>query len=192
MKKFLTLLLIGGSLSLVGCGQKTEAPTDQQPTNIVATTDGIFAPRERTILPTRKMEKPDISEMENREAITQGFNKPRTSQYTFTDSDAQRIQRYCDGSEDRHNPALSDWYGHTLKTLKPNEVIAGNTVDVNGTYQSDSIYDLSPAQQQQIATRGRTITDLNSFKERWYMNYSEESDNRLGDQEERNQVYQRI
>jgi hypothetical protein len=170
----LLLTLLTTPFLLTACGPsslQTEQPTSPQTdltTTIPLTTEtstGLYAY-------TRQMPKPLITEMTNRTAMNDGFSQERTTGHTFTSEEVEHLQNYCFTRPE----AQASFVGYNrTKPLEKSDIIAGNTITFTGLRESEALLNLSAPQKQQVATRGRTIVEIQQLKERPLFDYSKES-----------------
>lgn len=141
------------------------------------------------------MSKPSIEDMTNRTAINEGISQQRTTGYTLSDEQVKTRKEYC--------LQPNDWSDGTVKlltngesgdnpierVLKPEEIIAGNTIPLTGYRNADKPLNLTTAQKQQVASRGRTITPIDQLRNGRSFDYSRESATDVGTSEERITLY---
>lgn len=194
MKK-IPLLSLLWLILLTGCSP-TETPqnigTDNKQTEIKQST--FFSPKEKQYQYSRYMEQPKLEDMTNRNALINGFNKERSTEYTLTQDDINTLNQYCFSSEYREGIAtITDYEGASRKISKE-EIYSGKIVQLTGTRESENLLSLTEEQTSNFKKRGWTIADIQQFTNFYPTNYDIEraEDIARGSEEEWKKVYEKI
>jgi Spy/CpxP family protein refolding chaperone len=184
MNKTLLLTLFASTLLLSACG--TTPTTKENPENTLTFASGTSTSDYNY---TRQMAKPTITEMTNREAMNSGFQKERSTDFLVEKEFADTYQQSCHRNGDPNDwdtPHLTD--GEFTKDIQVSDVVSGNTLTLTGLRHSEQLLNLTPQQQQQVASRGRTLVGIDTLHNHYKMNYERASADQDSYDEERVQL----
>ncbi len=106
------------------------------------------------------MSKPDISEMTNRTAMNEGFQEEWSTDFLLEKEFVDNYKHYCHRKgdpDDRDRPRLTS--REFSKELQRSDIVPGNVLTLTGLRHSEQLLHLTPQQQQQVTSRGRTIVE---------------------------------
>ena len=143
MKKtlILSLSLLIPAL-LIGC-TPTDKPTmvENNTTNNENVSENIV---EENVIPqvmaeknskysrSRKMEKPELTEMDNFNEMLNWVDKEWTRDYEITSDDAHRISSYCEKNEVEIYDEYNEWWDlQPIQTMKKSDVVKWKQITVN-------------------------------------------------------------
>ena len=128
------------------------------------------------------MPQPNITEMENRSTMNEGFQKQRSVDFLVEKEFADNFKQYCHPNE-RNKPYLIN--REFSKELQLSDISSGNILTLTGHRDTEALLNLTPQQQQQVALRGRTIVKLDTLHDYYTTPYDRESAEQLSNSEER-------
>ena len=136
-------------------------------------------------------QKPSIDEMENYDAIINGYIKDWKMNYIITDDDLKYLSKGCSEIEIK-------WWGNHTKysnTFKKSEIKEWNTVTLKWTYKfDDSKLQLSDEEKEVLSKRWWNIVPGDKYENYYKLNYSESSaeGEAYRDYEEWTSLYEKI
>ncbi|GHW02833.1 hypothetical protein AGMMS50249_6190 [candidate division SR1 bacterium] len=184
MKHHLFLLSLMSVLFLAACG-----PTAQPQTNIVI--DNNVNTRTSEYSYAVAMQKPDISQVSNRESVFSGFYQDWSEDHIITQDEFDHFTEYCDENE-RDKPSISTFNGEFSKEISRTDIKVGNSINLTGYYEADALLNLTDNQKIQIASRGWTILPIDILRNNSLIDYSKDAATYGGDREERAQTSKKI
>ena len=197
MKKFWLLIVAWIAIILSWCTNEQEActwdactldnETPVEETQVVAETP-FFGNRENSAKWAVAMQKPSIDEMENYDAILNGYTKDWTKDYTLTSEDI-RILNQCLWQEWASNFkefTVNWWYwGHSYysNNFSKDEIKEWNILTLTWSYKfNDSKLALNDEDKAVLAEKGWTIVPSNRIEglsemmsKNMFLSYNEES-----------------
>ena len=187
MKKFWLLIVAWIAIILSWCANDEEACTwdvctldNETPVEEVVAETPFFGNRENSAKWAVAMQKPSIDEMENYDAILNGYTKDWTKDYTLTSEDV-RILNQCMNSDWAKNFTwfYVYWWYHKHSWFANNfpkdEIKEWNVITLTWTYRFNDFYsklNLSDEEKAVLAERWWNIVPVND--ELWKISYHEE------------------
>ena len=186
MKKTLILtstLLIFSFLA--GC-TPVEKPIDQ-PTNQPTTVENnstdnenippqVMAEKVSKYSWSRKMEKPELTEMNNFNEMLNWVYKEWSTDYEITKSDEDRISSYCEKNEVEIYDEYNEWWNlEPIQKVKKSDIVQWKTISVQWKYTADPLAVLTENQKKVLEKNGRVITPATTLKSYYNNDYSKES-----------------
>lgn len=125
---------------------------------------------------SRKMEKPELTDMDNFNEMLNWVDKEWTRDYEITNEDSRRISEYCEKNEveiyDEYNEL---WDLQPIQKIKKNEIVQWNTITVNWRYTADPLAELSEEQMNILRKNGWVIAPATSLNHYYPNNYDRET-----------------
>ena len=180
MKKNLSLLILNCSLLflLTACtplNQANQTPTPDTDTTDSGTQileisdeagelDSVFPAKTSKYSRLRHMDKPDLTDMDNFDEMTNWVDSDWTRDYEITQDDAQRISNYCNEEEVNVYDDYNEWWDlDPIYTLKKNEVKNWKSIKVSWKYRAEPLATLTDSQQKTLSENGRVIAPANTL-----------------------------
>ena len=124
----------------------------------------------------RKMEKPELTEMDNFNEMLNWVDKEWTRDYEITQDDASRISEYCEKDEVEIYDEYNEWWDlQPIQKIKKNEIVQWNTITVNWRYTADPLAELSEEQMNILRKNGWVITPATTLNRYYPNNYDRET-----------------
>lgn len=184
MKHHLFLLSLMSVLFLAACW-----PTAQPQTNIVI--DNNVNTRTSEYSYAVAMQKPDISQVSNRESVFSGFYQDWSEDHIITQDEFDHFTEYCDENE-RDKPSISTFNWEFSKEISRTDIKVWNSINLTGYYEADALLNLTDNQKIQIASRWWTILPIDILRNNSLIDYSKDAATYWGDREERAQTSKKI
>ncbi len=182
MKKFYLIPLFWITLLLAGCFEATDKPTMvnnnpiDEPTANVEVESSILAEKNSKYSWSWKMEKPELTDMDNFNEMLNWVDKEWSRDYEITKSDADRISSYCEKNEVEIYDEYNEWWDlQPIQKIKKNEIVQWNTITVNWRYTADPLSELSEEQMNILRKNGRVIAPATTLNRYYPNNYNRES-----------------
>jgi len=191
MKKFWLLIVVWIAIILSWCTNDEEACTwdvctldNEKPveeTQVAETP--FFGNRENSAKWAVAMQKPSIDEMENYDAILNGYTKDWTKEYTLTSEDV-RILNQClwqEWAKDFKEFYVSWWWEHSRydNSFSKDELKEWNVITLTWSYKfNDSKLALNDEDKAVLAEKGWTIVPSNRIQDLSkirFLSYEEEN-----------------
>ena len=181
MKKFYLIPLFCASLLLSGCFEATDKPTMvnnnpiNESTEQVEVAPSLLAEKNSKYSRSRKMEKPELTEMDNFNEMLNWVDKEWTRDYEITNEDSRRISEYCQKNEVEIYDEYNEWWDVLpIQKIKKNEIVQWNTITVNWRYTADPLAELSEGQMTSLSKNGRVITPATTLRHYYPYGYDRE------------------
>ena len=187
MKKFWLLIVAWIAIILSWCTNDEEActwdvctldnETPVEETQVAETP--FFGNRENSAKWAVAMQKPSIDEMENYDAILNGYTKDWTKDYTLTSEDV-RILNQClwqEWAKDFKEFSVDWWQAHSWyhNNFSKDELKEWNTLTLTWTFNFyDNVLDLSNEDKSVLAEKGWTIVPADRIQWMWKLSYDEQ------------------
>lgn len=182
MKKFYLIPLFCASLLLSGCFEATDKPTMvnnnpiDEPTANVEVESSILAEKNSKYSRSRKMEKPELTDMDNFNEMLNWVDKEWTRDYEITNEDSRRISEYCEKNEVEIYDEYNEWWDlQPIQTMKKSDVAEWKQITVKWKYEADPLAVLTEEQINMLKKNGRLIAPTDTLKSYWPNNYDRET-----------------
>ena len=188
MKKFWLLAIAWIAIILSWCTNEQEACTwgdartldNETPVKETQVTETqFFGNRENSVSWAVAMQKPSLDEMDNYDAILNGYTKDWTKDYTLTSEDV-RILNQCLWRDWANNFTwftVNWWYyaGSRYRNyFSKDEIKEWNILTLTWTFNFyDNVLDLSTEDKAVLAEKGWTIVPADRIKWMWKLSYDE-------------------
>ena len=186
MKKFYLIPLLCISLFLAWCFETTDKPTMvnnpiennhiEEPTENTEVAPSLLTEKNSKYSRSRKMEKPELTEMDNFNEMLNWVDKEWTRNYEITQNDASRVSEYCQNNEVEIYDEYNEWWDwQPIQKIKKNEIIQWNTITVNWRYTADPLAVLTEEQINILSKNGRVIAPATTLNHYYPNNYDRET-----------------